>query len=540
MCPRSRQIKSMCFAFWTVPGFIISRSVVPMDWRAMSRSRSRISMDWRPASRSRSRPPETTTTAATFFDQPQSSLHPLDTPYQYSDRSSKLPPSLLSVARPTPPYDHHQQLGPLYETPTGLFEPSEYPYTEYNDPFIPGSLPASGAHGFTRVPIPLKQQERSFPRFVRKTSFDHTVPKQGTSSGPPGRHQVNGKPHVLDTHSSGKRVANTYQSDPFLRPDSNSLETLSPTHEDTSGAFPAFQYYSSYDQVDLQQHPSFSSSAPSTAYPRPLPQQQQHPRQLPQRHSYHQDGLSPAALAANAAMADNLAALQAVNSGLGDSSLDLRQYMGLVYPILDTSYTHVDPTQILTLSPLDHHNGFPAFHTSPQSHGPSSTASPEPYNASNASTPPSTEGNSTANTPQQRPPASGPTRKYMSHQSGGQEQRRKSLNVAGSSPAATDSSTSTPEYTPDTSGPPTKLEDGEQLPTQCTNCQTTNTPLWRRDPEGQPLCNACGLFYVGDSIDRVCDIFTFFAETSWSSAAPVVEDGCHQEEVSFLTRLRVL
>ena len=31
--------------------------------------------------------------------------------------------------------------------------------------------------------------------------------------------------------------------------------------------------------------------------------------------------------------------------------------------------------------------------------------------------------------------------------------------------------------------------------TICANCKTTNTTLWRRNPNGEPVCNACGLYF---------------------------------------------
>ncbi|XP_059611985.1 box A-binding factor-like isoform X2 [Phlebotomus argentipes] len=36
----------------------------------------------------------------------------------------------------------------------------------------------------------------------------------------------------------------------------------------------------------------------------------------------------------------------------------------------------------------------------------------------------------------------------------------------------------------------------------CTNCRTTQTSLWRRNSMGEPVCNACGLYYKLHNINR--------------------------------------
>lgn len=37
---------------------------------------------------------------------------------------------------------------------------------------------------------------------------------------------------------------------------------------------------------------------------------------------------------------------------------------------------------------------------------------------------------------------------------------------------------------------------------QCTNCQTKTTSLWRRNQVGEPVCNACGLYYKLHGVKR--------------------------------------
>ncbi|KAJ3979581.1 hypothetical protein F5890DRAFT_1546175 [Lentinula detonsa] len=88
----------------------------------------------------------------------------------------------------------------------------------------------------------------------------------------------------------------------------------------------------------------------------------------------------------------------------------------------------------------------------------------------------------------------------------------------------------------------------------CENCHTLDTPLWRRDSEGNPVCNACGLYAKADKGRRPASVSSATAPRSPSSsqnqiitalndqssaslsAAAAVEDSSANDNHSYVTR----
>lgn len=190
---------------------------------------------------------------------------------------------------------------------------------------------------------------------------------------------------------------------------------------------------------------------------------------------------------------DNIAAL---------TSGQYHPIMSFMYPSFEpsngfSSQQFVNPTQL-----VGQDSSQPLTYTSPSSDGwggngfnSSTTASPEPLAHSNSSTPPSTENGSTHGSTSQtvrNRKVSGPGR--ASQDSAGPSTSKKKMSgggagaPSGSRLSGSRSPTSTPDLATTDAGNRSNTGDDDSIPTVCTNCQTTNTPLWRRDPEGQPLC----------------------------------------------------
>lgn len=346
---------------------------------------------------------------------------------------------------------------------------------ESKDQYIPQLPGISGPGLYQPTPDNFHPQYGFLPRRpARKTSFDHTV-----------RPNLDG----TSTITSRKRPAEGSPRD----------GSHLPLPDGTSSAFPSTDFTFNYDGYNNFFDLNTGAPQPNGAQPGSSsgPGPQLTTTEWPA--TENSDGSDPAANAFDMStlFPNTIQPQLSVHQQSNESPFDFQQlmhiYLGDGNGSNNTPFTHINPSDVLGSVPTSTAVSEYTPAQSPQTNG-SGESSNNAHIQQRISGPP-LRSNSSPNLAALRMQPITPAAPAQAGNSRGHSRQ--------SSSAAKGSGKRSGHATPtEPNG-----ESGEN-PTMCTNCQTTNTPLWRRDPEGQPLCNACGLFYKLHGVVRPLSLKT--------------------------------